>query len=150
MNALTKTRFMRITPWILSIVRIAIGWHFLYEGIAKIMAEGWSSAPYLAASRWIFAPLFHSMAESTAVVSAVDFLNIWGYSGWFRPYFRALLQVGKCRRSPDALCLFCCLSPYTWLYVWCTRRRKLSVGKPESYRVLCAVYLYSHFSRISL
>lgn len=68
----------RILPWFLTIVRIAIGWHFLYEGLAKIFAAGWSSAPYLAASRWIFAPLFNSMAESTAVVAAVDFLNIWG------------------------------------------------------------------------
>jgi uncharacterized membrane protein YphA (DoxX/SURF4 family) len=78
MNAKSKTDLSRIAPWILSIVRITIGWHFLYEGIAKIIADGWSSAPYLAASRWIFAPFFHSMAESTTVVSVVDFLNIWG------------------------------------------------------------------------
>jgi uncharacterized membrane protein YphA (DoxX/SURF4 family) len=62
----------------LTITRIIIGWHFLYEGIAKIIATGWSSAPYLAASRWIFAPLFHSMADSTTVVAFIDFLNIWG------------------------------------------------------------------------
>jgi len=78
MNDLYKKHLSGITPWILSIVRIAIGWHFLYEGIAKIMADGWSSAPYLAASRWIFAPVFHSMADSAAVVNIVDFLNIWG------------------------------------------------------------------------
>lgn len=37
-----------------TIVRIAIGWHFLYEGIAKIMADSWTAAPYLAGSKWIF------------------------------------------------------------------------------------------------
>ena len=68
----------RILPWFLTIVRIAIGWHFLYEGMAKLLSAGWSSAPYLAASRWIFAPLFNSMAESASLVAVVDFLNIWG------------------------------------------------------------------------
>jgi len=63
---------------LLSIVRIAIGWHFLYEGIAKLISGSWSSAAYLAGSKWIFAPLFGWMADSTAVVAFVDFLNIWG------------------------------------------------------------------------
>ena len=64
--------------WILTILRIAVGWHFLYEGISKLMEGTWSSAPYLAGSKWIFAPLFHWMAGNPAVTSVVDFLNIWG------------------------------------------------------------------------
>ncbi|MEI6049172.1 MAG: DoxX family protein [Bacteroidota bacterium] len=67
-----------ILPWLFTIIRITIGWHFLYEGIAKIIAGNWSSAPYLAGSKWIFAPLFHSMTESAAIISFIDFLNIWG------------------------------------------------------------------------
>ncbi len=70
--------FSKATPWIFTIVRIALGWHFLYEGISKIISGTWSSAPFLAGSRWIFAPIFNSMAESTAVTGVVDFLNIWG------------------------------------------------------------------------
>jgi uncharacterized membrane protein YphA (DoxX/SURF4 family) len=73
-----KVGFKQIIPWLFSLVRIAIGWHFLYEGISKIIASGWSSAPYLAGSKWIFAPLFHAMAESSTVTGVVDFLNIWG------------------------------------------------------------------------
>ena len=65
-------------PWFLTIVRIAIGWHFLYEGIAKLIAANWSSAPYLAGSKWIFAPLFTAMSNSQTVTSSVDFLNVWG------------------------------------------------------------------------
>lgn len=68
----------RAASWLLTVVRIAIGWHFLYEGIAKIIAGNWSSAPYLAGSRWIFAPVFNAMADSAAVTSVVDFINIWG------------------------------------------------------------------------
>jgi uncharacterized membrane protein YphA (DoxX/SURF4 family) len=63
---------------LLTITRIAIGWHFLYEGISKIIAAGWSSAPYLSSSRWVFAPLFHSMADNATAIALIDFLNIWG------------------------------------------------------------------------
>ena len=75
-----KTNFnlKSLTPWLFSIVRIAIGWHFLYEGLTKIIANNWSSAPYLAGSRWIFAPLFNAIAENAAVTGIIDFLNIWG------------------------------------------------------------------------
>lgn len=70
--------FNKVTPWLLTVIRITIGWHFLYEGVAKIVSGTWSSAPYLAGSRWIFAPVFNSMADSVAITSVVDFLNIWG------------------------------------------------------------------------
>jgi uncharacterized membrane protein YphA (DoxX/SURF4 family) len=68
----------QVVLWLFSILRIVIGWHFLYEGVAKIIAGNWSSAGYLAGSRWIFAPLFHSMAGSPGIIALVDFINIWG------------------------------------------------------------------------
>ena len=68
----------KIAPWTFSLIRIAIGWHFLYEGFAKLLADKWSSAPYLAGSRWIMAPLFNSMAASHSVITMVDFMNEWG------------------------------------------------------------------------
>lgn len=71
-------RFDKTLQWLLTIVRIVIGWHFLYEGIAKIIETDWSSAPYLAGSKWIFAPLFHQMADNVAMTEVIDFLNIWG------------------------------------------------------------------------
>jgi uncharacterized membrane protein YphA (DoxX/SURF4 family) len=68
----------KLVQWLLTLVRIVIGWHFLYEGISKIATAGWSSAPYLDGSKWIFAPLFSAMADNPSVVSVIDFLNIWG------------------------------------------------------------------------
>jgi uncharacterized membrane protein YphA (DoxX/SURF4 family) len=68
----------QVIRWFLTITRIVIGWQFLYEGIAKLAGPGWSSAPYLAGSKWILAPLFHWMAASSTVTSIVDFINIWG------------------------------------------------------------------------
>jgi uncharacterized membrane protein YphA (DoxX/SURF4 family) len=78
MSNKSKEYMDRIYRWSVTIIRIAIGWHFLYEGLSKIIAGGWSSAPYLAGSRWIFAPVFQWMADSAAITSVVDFLNIWG------------------------------------------------------------------------
>jgi uncharacterized membrane protein YphA (DoxX/SURF4 family) len=63
---------------VLIALRIAIGWHFLYEGVVKILNPNWSSAPFLVESRWIFSGVFHWMAETPAVLRAVDLLNAWG------------------------------------------------------------------------
>ncbi|MFN8209701.1 MAG: DoxX family membrane protein [Bacteroidales bacterium] len=73
-----KQGIRQSSKWLFTFVRIAIGWHFLYEGISKLLITGWSSAPYLAGSKWIFAPLFHWMSGSTAICSVVDFMNVWG------------------------------------------------------------------------
>ena len=59
-------------------LRILVGWHFLYEGIIKLLTPGWSAKMYLMGSNWIFSDLFHRMAESSGLIKAVDFLNIWG------------------------------------------------------------------------
>ncbi|MBN2417707.1 DoxX family membrane protein [bacterium] len=59
-------------------LRVLIGWHFLYEGIAKLMKPGWTAAGYLLQSKWLFSGLFHAMAANEAVMDAVNFLNIWG------------------------------------------------------------------------
>ena len=63
---------------IFTLLRVAIGWHFLYEGLVKLFTPGWTSAEYLEMSNWIFAPLFQSMAGNPTVLFIVDLLNIWG------------------------------------------------------------------------
>lgn len=68
----------RITRFILTGLRILIGWHFLYEGIDKLITPDWSAKIYLSGSRWIFSDIFQSMAASDGIMKVVDFLNIWG------------------------------------------------------------------------
>ena len=68
----------KLTPYLLTLLRVAVGWHFLYEGVSKIIVSDWSAAPYLSGSRWIFASFFEWMAGSEAVITVADFLNIWG------------------------------------------------------------------------
>jgi uncharacterized membrane protein YphA (DoxX/SURF4 family) len=59
-------------------LRIVIGWHFLYEGVTKLMMPNWTSADYLMASSWWFAPFFHWIAETPTVLAAVDLINLIG------------------------------------------------------------------------
>lgn len=63
---------------LLVILRIMIGWHFLYEGIIKILNPGWSSIAYLLDSEGLFSGLFESMAANAGIVEVIDFMNIWG------------------------------------------------------------------------
>lgn len=62
----------------LVILRIAIGWHFLYEGLVKLSDSNWSSAGYLAESKWIFSGLFNWILMNPAALKIVDLLNIYG------------------------------------------------------------------------
>jgi uncharacterized membrane protein YphA (DoxX/SURF4 family) len=62
----------------LFLLRTAVGWHFLYEGIAKLFTPNWTSAGYLEMSRWIFRDFFQWIAAHPAALRVVDLLNIWG------------------------------------------------------------------------
>ncbi|MCX6225098.1 MAG: DoxX family protein, partial [Bacteroidia bacterium] len=64
--------------YILTGLRILVGWLFLYEGIAKLMAPGWSAKIYLMGTNWIFSDVFHRMADSPGLINIVNFLNTWG------------------------------------------------------------------------
>jgi uncharacterized membrane protein YphA (DoxX/SURF4 family) len=77
-NRLSQNNFSNAQLWILLLLRTAIGWHFLYEGIAKLFTPGWSAAGYLEVSRWVFAGIFRWMASTPDVMMVIDFLNIWG------------------------------------------------------------------------
>ena len=67
-----------LSKYFLTILRIIVGWHLLYEGVSKLMITDWSSGIFLASSKWIFSGLFHKMAASPEILSVVDFMNIWG------------------------------------------------------------------------
>jgi thiosulfate dehydrogenase [quinone] large subunit len=63
---------------LLVVLRIVIGWHFLYEGVTKIINPNWSSIGFLLDSKGPFAGLFKSMASNADLVSVIDFMNVWG------------------------------------------------------------------------
>lgn len=59
-------------------LRIAIGWHFLYEGFVKLLSASWTSSGYLMDSKGFMAPFFRGMASNPDILKIVDFLNEWG------------------------------------------------------------------------
>ena len=62
----------------LALMRIAIGWHFLYEGIVKLLDADWTAAGYLEASTGPMAGAFQWIASEPTVLGVVNQLNIWG------------------------------------------------------------------------
>ena len=61
---------------LLVIVRVLIGWHFLYEGIVKFYNPTWTSAGFLINAEGYLAPLFKKLGENTSLIGTVDNLNI--------------------------------------------------------------------------
>ena len=59
-------------------LRILIGWHLLYEGIAKLLNPYWSSAAFLLDAKWIFSGVAEWMVATPSILSLVDNLNMWG------------------------------------------------------------------------
>lgn len=62
----------------ISFLRMAVGWHFLYEGISKLVITNWSSYSYLANSTGPLSRLYHGIAASPHILKIVDILNIYG------------------------------------------------------------------------
>jgi uncharacterized membrane protein YphA (DoxX/SURF4 family) len=63
---------------IVTILRAAIGWHFLYEGAIKLFAENWSAESFLNNTYGFLSGFYHWLAASPGRMVMVDFLNIWG------------------------------------------------------------------------
>jgi len=59
-------------------LRVFVGWHFLYEGIAKLTSPSWSAAGYLKQARGPFAALFKGLAAQPNLLANADLITMWG------------------------------------------------------------------------
>lgn len=87
--------------YLFTILRIVIGWHFLYEGIAKIFTPNWSSASYLLSATGPFKSFFIGMASNHFLVYLTDYAIIFGLIG-----LGAALFVGVATRLSAILGAF--------------------------------------------
>ena len=62
----------------LVILRVIIGWHILYEGVAKLINPYWSSAAFLLDSKWIFSELAKAIVSNPMLLTISDYVNVWG------------------------------------------------------------------------
>ena len=71
-------KFSRWQMIAITVLRISIGWHFLYEGIAKLTSTSWSAAGYLKQARGPFAGLFKWLAAEPNLLANADLITMWG------------------------------------------------------------------------
>jgi uncharacterized membrane protein YphA (DoxX/SURF4 family) len=63
---------------ILVFLRMAVGWHFLYEGLNKLFDPSWTARYFLEGSRWIMGDFFRWLAAHSTLMQVTDLLNSWG------------------------------------------------------------------------
>lgn len=68
------------TEYSLALLRMAVGWHFLYEGLVKVTNPAWSSKAYLLDSGGWFSDFFFWIAHNAALLKFVDQFNAVGLS----------------------------------------------------------------------
>jgi thiosulfate dehydrogenase [quinone] large subunit len=76
-----QKKHIEYTNWqvtALVILRVLIGWHFLYEGVVKVANPSWSAAGFLNTSQGPLSDLFKSMATNSVTLNIINFCNQWG------------------------------------------------------------------------
>ncbi|MBP1636183.1 MAG: DoxX [Acidobacteria bacterium] len=62
----------------ITVLRVVVGWHFLYEGVAKLMSASWTAGGYLRQARGVSAPLFKWLAAQPNLLGYADTITMWG------------------------------------------------------------------------
>jgi len=70
---LTRSAMIAIT-----LMRIVVGWHFLFEGLAKLTSASWSAAGYMKVSRGPFASFFHWVASQPQMLDRANLITMYG------------------------------------------------------------------------
>ena len=73
----------------ITLLRVIVGWHFLYEGLAKLTAPSWSAGGYLKQARGPFADMFRSLAAQPEMLENANLITMWGLA-----IVGALLMLG--------------------------------------------------------
>ena len=71
-NKLSKSKIGALV-----VLRILIGWHFLYEGVTKLYNPSWTSKAYLLNASGPFEEFF-AWLSSDGLITTIDTLNIIG------------------------------------------------------------------------
>lgn len=59
-------------------LRIVVGWHFLYEGIARILNPKWSSYGYLMDAKGFLVDFYHWIANNPTMLEASNLICMVG------------------------------------------------------------------------
>jgi thiosulfate dehydrogenase [quinone] large subunit len=75
MNEMKLTRSAMVA---ITLMRVIVGWHFLYEGLAKLTSASWSAAGYMKVSRGPFAWFFHWLAGNPQLLDKSNLITMYG------------------------------------------------------------------------
>ena len=75
MESQQKTFYHRL---FITILRVAIGWHFLYEGLTKILQEKWTASGFLLNTSGFCSGFYHWLAGSPVLMQITDIMNMYG------------------------------------------------------------------------
>ncbi len=62
----------------ITLLRVLVGWHFLFEGVAKLTSTTWSAAGYMKASRGPFANVFKWIASQPHLLDNANLITMYG------------------------------------------------------------------------
>ena len=62
----------------ITVLRVLVGWHFLYEGLSKLTAPSFTAAGYLKQAKGPLAGAFHSLAARPDLLGNADLITMWG------------------------------------------------------------------------
>ena len=65
MKILKEMDWKRIT---VTLLRAAIGWHFFYEGVSKLVAENWTAHHFLVNTTGFLSGFYHWLAASPGLM----------------------------------------------------------------------------------
>ncbi len=85
---------------------MAVGWHFLYEGVSKIFINDWTSETFLNNTHGFLSGFYHWLAASPDRLQVVDFLNIYGLILIGSALFVGLLSRWACLGGAVLLILY--------------------------------------------
>lgn len=92
-------------------LRLLVGWHIAYEGIAKLLDPHWTSAGYLGGAQWWFKDWFVNLAASGTAVTIIDAINAWGLTIIGVLLMLGLLQRAACVAAIVLLALYYLAAP---------------------------------------
>jgi thiosulfate dehydrogenase [quinone] large subunit len=62
----------------ITLLRVFVGWHFLYEGLTKVTSTTWSAAGYMKASRGPLSDFFKWIASQPHLLDNANLITMYG------------------------------------------------------------------------
>ena len=74
-----STTFARGPMIAITVLRVLVGWHFLYEGLSKLTAPSWSAAGYLKQAKGPLAESFRGLATNPGMLANSPLRSGWAW-----------------------------------------------------------------------